>query len=68
LGHPCQNKAGRKWRQAGPPTPPPYSPACVWFGAAGRIDFVSDENVLIITFPDGHISKQISRMMLDAKP
>jgi hypothetical protein len=44
------------------------APARVWLDPAGRIDFVSDENVLTITFPDGHIPKEISRMMLDAKP
>lgn len=41
-------------------------PARIWLDPAGRIDFVSDENVLTVTFPSGHIPKEISRMMLDA--
>jgi hypothetical protein len=41
-------------------------PTRIWLDPAGRIDFVSDDNVLTITFPSGHIPKEISRMMLDA--
>jgi hypothetical protein len=39
-------------------------PTRIWLDPAGRIDFVSDDNVLTITFPSGHIPKEISRMML----
>jgi hypothetical protein len=40
-------------------------PTRIWLDPAGRIDFVSDDNILTITFPAGHIPKEISRMMLD---
>jgi hypothetical protein len=42
-------------------------PTRMWLDPAGRIDFVSQENVLTITFPEGSIPKEMSRMMLDAK-
>ncbi len=38
-------------------------PARIWLDPAGRIDFVSD-NILTVTFPNGHIPPAISRMML----
>ena len=41
-------------------------PTRIWLDPAGRIDFVSEDNVLTVTFPAGHIPKEISRMMLDA--
>jgi hypothetical protein len=40
-------------------------PARVWLDPAQRIDFVSDNNILTITFPSGTIPREISRMMLD---
>jgi hypothetical protein len=40
-------------------------PSRIWLDPAGRIDFVSDRNVLTVTFPSGIIPKEISRMMLD---
>jgi hypothetical protein len=40
-------------------------PARIWLDPAGRIDFVSDGNILTISFPSGIIPKEISRMMLD---
>jgi hypothetical protein len=43
------------------------TPTRVWLDPAGRIDFVTDESTLTITFPAGHIPKEISRMMLDEK-
>ena len=39
----------------------------IWLDPAGRIDFISDENILTVTFPSGVIPKEISRMMLDEK-
>jgi hypothetical protein len=42
-------------------------PARVWLDPAGRIDFVTDGNVLTLTFPAGNIPKEIRQMMLDQK-
>jgi hypothetical protein len=43
------------------------APVRIWLDPAGRIDFITEDNLLTITFPDGHIPKEISRMMMVAK-
>jgi hypothetical protein len=40
-------------------------PARVWLDPAGRIVFVTETNILTVTFPSGVIPKPISRMMVD---
>ena len=40
-------------------------PARVWLDPAGRIVFVTNDNILTLTFPSGVIPKPISRMMVD---
>jgi hypothetical protein len=43
------------------------TPTRVWLDPAGRIDFITDASTITVTFPAGHIPKEISRMMLDEK-
>jgi hypothetical protein len=43
------------------------APTRIWLDPAGRIDFITEDNTLTITFPDGHIPKEISRMMLNPR-
>jgi len=40
-------------------------PVRIWLDPAGRINFVTEGNVLTVTFPAGTIPREISRMMLD---
>jgi hypothetical protein len=43
------------------------APVRIWLDPAGRIDFITEDNLLTIAFPDGHIPKEISRMILTPK-
>ena len=38
-------------------------PARIWLDPLGRIDFVTDGNLLVIMFPTGHIPPEIEKMM-----
>jgi hypothetical protein len=38
-------------------------PARIWLDPLGRIDFVTDGNILVIMFPSGHIPPEIEKMM-----
>ena len=45
--------------------PPTDHPPRIWLDPLGRIDFVADDNTLVIMFPAGHIPPEIARMMPD---
>jgi hypothetical protein len=38
-------------------------PTRVWLDPAGRIDFITDDRLLTVTFPAGHVPKPIAEMM-----